>query len=41
MPVSRNSGRKHRKKGKTIKSLDKFLQEIDEGDWAVISSATD
>jgi len=24
-----------------IKSLDKFLQEIDEGDWAVISSATD
>ena len=24
-----------------IKSLDKFLQEIDEGDWTVISSATD
>ena len=24
-----------------IKSLDKFLQEIDEGAWAVISSATD
>ncbi len=41
MPVSRNSGINHRKKGETIKSLDKFLQEIDEGDWAVISSATD
>ncbi|CRM34790.1 Regulatory protein SoxS [Pseudomonas sp. 31 R 17] len=41
MPVSRNSGRKPRKKGEIIKSLDKFLQEIDEGDWAVISSATD
>ena len=41
MPVSRNSGSNHRKKGEMIKSLDKFLQEIDEGDWAVISSATD
>lgn len=41
MPVSRNSGINHRKKGETIKSLNKFLQEIDEGDWAVISSATD
>ena len=41
MPVSRNSGRNHRKKGEMIKSLDKFLREIDEGDWAVISSATD
>ena len=41
MPVSRNSGSNHRKKGEIIKSLDKFLQEIDEGDWAVISSATD
>ena len=41
MPVSRNSGSNHRKKGETIKSLDKFLQEINEGDWAVISSATD
>ena len=41
MPVSRNSGNNHRKKGEKIKSLDKFLQEIDEGDWAVISSATD
>jgi AraC-like DNA-binding protein/mannose-6-phosphate isomerase-like protein (cupin superfamily) len=41
MPVSRNSDSKHRKKGEMIKSLDKFLQEIDEGDWAVISSATD
>lgn len=41
MPVSRNSGRNHRKKGEMIKSLNKFLREIDEGDWAVISSATD
>lgn len=41
MPVSRNSGRNYRKKGEMIKSLDKFLREIDEGDWAVISSATD
>ncbi|MGU9857436.1 AraC family transcriptional regulator [Pseudomonas sp. LF245] len=41
MPVSRNSGSNHRKKGEMIKSLDKFLQEIDEGDWTVISSATD
>ncbi|MCF5723634.1 AraC family transcriptional regulator [Pseudomonas syringae] len=41
MPVSRNSGSNHRKKGEIIKSLDKFLQEINEGDWAVISSATD
>ncbi|CRM17694.1 MULTISPECIES: AraC family transcriptional regulator [Pseudomonas] len=40
MPVSRNSGRKPRKKGEIIKSLDKFLQEIDEGDWAVISDAS-
>lgn len=41
MPVSRNSGSNHRKKGEIIKSLDVFLQEIDAGDWAVISSATD
>ena len=41
MPVSRNSGSNHRKKGEMIKSLDIFLQEINEGDWAVISSATD
>ncbi|WP_460135820.1 AraC family transcriptional regulator [Pseudomonas sp. S1_E04] len=41
MPVSRNSGANPRKKGEMIKSLDKFLQEIDEGEWAVISSATD
>ncbi|EFQ63489.1 MULTISPECIES: AraC family transcriptional regulator [Pseudomonas] len=41
MPVSRNRGDNCRKKGEMIKSLDKFLQEIDEGDWAVISSATD
>ncbi len=41
MPVSRNSGGNCREKGEMIKSLDKFLQEIDQGDWAVISSATD
>ena len=41
MPVSRNSGSKHRKRGEAIKTLDKFLREIDEGEWAVISSATD
>ncbi|EZI27506.1 AraC family transcriptional regulator [Pseudomonas extremaustralis] len=41
MPVSRNSGGNSRKKGEMITSLDKFLQEIDEGEWAVISSATD
>ncbi|AZF64299.1 Transcriptional regulator, AraC family [Pseudomonas sp. LBUM920] len=41
MPVSRNSGANHRKKGEIIKPLDVFLREIDEGDWAVISSATD
>ncbi|MCP1506963.1 AraC-like DNA-binding protein/mannose-6-phosphate isomerase-like protein (cupin superfamily) [Pseudomonas marginalis] len=41
MPVSRNSGSKHRKKGEAIKTLDKFLRDIDEGEWAVISSATD
>ncbi|WLG37103.1 AraC family transcriptional regulator [Pseudomonas rhodesiae] len=41
MPVSRNWGGNHRKKGEMIKSLDTFLREIDEGDWAVISSATD
>ena len=41
MPVSRNSGSNHCKKGEIIKSLDLFLQEIDEGAWTVISSATD
>ncbi|XVO84998.1 AraC family transcriptional regulator [Pseudomonas palleroniana] len=41
MPVSRKSGGNYRKKGEMIKPLDEFLQEIDEGDWAVISSATD
>ena len=40
MPVSRNSGRNHRKKGEMIKSLDKFLREIDEGDWAVLTRNT-
>ena len=40
-PVSRNSGSKHRKRGEAIKTLDKFLRDIDEGEWAVISSATD
>ena len=40
-PVSRNSGSKHRKRGEAIKTLDKFLRDIDEGEWAVINSATD
>lgn len=41
MPVSRNSGDNYRKKGEMIKPLNEFLQEINEGAWAVISSATD
>ena len=41
MPVSRNSGGNHRKKGEIIRLLDEFIREIDAGTWAVISSATD
>lgn len=41
MPVSRNWGGNYREKGEMIKPLDEFLQEINEGAWAVISSATD
>ena len=41
LPVSRNLGINYREKDIMIKPLDEFLVEIDEGDWMVLSSATD